>query len=421
MIQTTFSTGVSCLNNLINNLVDEYSKCINCGFCEAVCPTYPASGYKASFGARGRINLANLAVGEIKSDGKISTNVENYFYTCLSCYACLQVCPAGVNAGRVSDLMKVIMAKGDITEKPQENPVARMIVNVTMKYMNPLGVRDICSKWAENIEFDESDTILYTGNMYQLMAYSKKLVETLKGREDLMLKGSKFIIQHPTLIRIFKHFYDEKTMEKMEGYLKNIVLLLKYAGVKFSYLKDEEPYPGTMMFDFGYLKEFSEYAKNVVEIFRKHKVRKIIVIDPHTYDILKNEYPKYVKDFDFQVFYYLDFLKDLKFIKIDEELTYHEPCHLTRRVNYDLPKDLLSKIGTLKMPDYNGKNTFCCGGPDEMLYPKLSEKVSLIRFRELKDTGAKKIITACPICFANLAKDNSVEDISSVLVESLKL
>jgi len=174
------------------------------------------------------------------------------------------------------------------------------------------------------------------------------------------------------------------------------------------------------MFDFGYLKEFSDYANRVVDIFRKHKVRRIIVIDPHTYDLMKNEYPKYVKNFDFEVIHYLDLLKNLDFKNIGEELTYHEPCHLTRRLNYDYPLILLSKIGRLKMPDRNGKNTFCCGGPDEMLYPNLSENVSMIRYRELKETGAKKIITACPICYANLAKDNSVEDISSLLIKSLK-
>ncbi len=409
------------MNNLINNLIDEYSKCINCGFCEAVCPTYPASGYKASFGARGRINLANLAVLEIKRDGKIRRNVENYFYTCLSCYACLQVCPAGVNAGKVSDMMKIVIAEKQYTEKTQENPVARMIVEVTMKYMNPLGVRDVCARWAEGIDFDDSDTILYTGNMYQLMAYSKKLIENLRNREDLMIKGARLIIQYPPLIKIFKNFYDIETMEKMEEYLKNIVFLLKKAGVKFSYLGQEEPYPGTMMFDFGYLKEFSDYANRVVEIFRKHKVRRIIVIDPHTYDLLKNEYPKHVKNFDFDVIHYLDLLRNLEFKNVGEELTYHEPCHLTRRLNYDFPKTLLSKIGKLKMPDRNGKNTFCCGGPDEMLYPNLSERVSMIRYRELKETGAKIIITACPICYANLAKDGSVEDISSLLIKSLKL
>ncbi len=404
----------------INELIGEYSKCINCGFCEAVCPTYPASGYRASFGARGRINLANLAVGEIKKYGKIRTNVEDYFYTCLSCYACLQVCPAGVNAGKVSDLMKTIIARKEFTETVQENPVARMIVNVTMKYMNPLGVRDLCSKWAKGLNFEKSDTLLYTGNMYQLMAYSKRLVEFLKDKEDLMFQGSKIIAKKPSLIKIFRYFYDEEFMEKMESYLRNIYKLLKEAGVKFNYLFEDEPYPGTMIFDFGYLEEFSEYAKKVTEIFKKNEIKRIIVIDPHTYDILKNEYPKYVKNFDFEIIYYLDLLRNLEFKNIDEELTYHEPCHFIRRLNYDYSKTLLSKIGKLKMPDRNGKNTFCCGGPDEMLYPKMAEKVSLIRYGELKETGAKKIITACPICYANLAKNGTVIDISEFLIESLK-
>jgi glycolate oxidase iron-sulfur subunit len=71
------------------------------------------------------------------------------------------------------------------------------------------------------------------------------------------------------------------------------------------------------------------------------------------------------------------------------------------------------------MPARSGKNNMCCGGPNEMLYTKLAESVSNARFLELKSTGASKIITACPICYINIAKDDSVTDIASYLKNHL--
>lgn len=58
----------------------------------------------------------------------------------------------------------------------------------------------------------------------------------------------------------------------------------------------------------------------------------------------------------------------------------------------------------MKLPPRSGRNVFCCGGPDELLFPEMAEKVSEERYRELSEAGNGRIITACPICFSNLKK-----------------
>ncbi|MFP3210466.1 MAG: (Fe-S)-binding protein [Thermocladium sp.] len=406
--------------SVLTALEKEVTACINCGFCEAVCPTLPASDYRASMGARGRINLAKEFLEEVSRSGRSKLSVGDAFNSCLSCYACLQVCPAGVNAGRASDYMKQVIASGQLLEKRQEHPIARMIVELTLRYKDPLGLGDKCADWANGIEFDnDSTTILYTGHMYQLMAYNKKLRELLNGNMELMRIGSSLITRAPALAKIMRGLYDKEVKDKMEKYLRNVVTLLKAAGIKFRYLGVDEPYPGTLLLDMGYVNEFANYARQVADLFHEKGVKRIIVIDPHTYDILINEYPKYVPNFDFEVVHYLDLLGSLQFKSLGDSVTYHEPCHLKRRMNYDKPLELLSKVGQVKMPRHNGKNTMCCGGPDEAFYPRVSNNVAVLRFKELKETSASKIVTACPICFVNLDIDGSVVDISQVLVDSL--
>jgi len=408
------------LIDVLNAISREAGACINCGFCEAVCPTFPASGYKASMGARGRINLAKAFLEDVGRGGKSRLAVGDAFNSCLSCYACLQVCPAGVNAGRVSDYMKQAIADGDFLAVRQEHPVASMIVELTMRYWDPLGLRRECAEWARGIEFDEGlGTVLYTGHMYQLMAYNKKLKELLNGNAKLMSIGSAILSRAPSLSKMMAGLYDPAVKRKMEGYLRNVVKLLKAAGVKFGYLGEDEPYPGTLLLDMGYVEEFRRYAEKVVNLFRERGVRRLIVVDPHTYDIMINEYPKYVPGFDLEVVHYLDLLGSLNLRSASGSVAYHEPCHLKRRLDYDKPLELLSKVAEVRLPLHRGRNTMCCGGPDEAFYPGISDNVASIRFKELKDTNASRIVTACPICFVNLGKDESVVDISEVLVEAL--
>lgn len=405
------------MTNLFEDLEKEASKCINCGFCDSVCPTLPASGYKANISARGRVNLANSIIKEIKSRGKFELNISESYYSCLTCYACLEVCPAGINAGKVSELGRKIIVK---YSKNQRNIIADVIVKNIIKYKDPLGLTKECSSWAEGVSFDKSSkNLLYTGHMYQLMAYSKGIEDFILKRKRLFNLLTKVISIFPSLIKISRFFYKKEIKEKMESSLKNIVNLLKMSEIDFKYEKDE-PYPGTLLLDYGYDEEFAKYAKEVTDYFKSKGIERIIVIDPHTYEILKIHYPRYVKDFNFEVVYYFDLLDNLKFEKIEKEITYHEPCHFIRRLNYTKHRDFLKEKSILKLPLHSGRNTMCCGGPDAMLYKDISDKVAENRFKELEETKAEYIVTSCPVCFANLYKSNSVIDFSSFLILSLK-
>ena len=409
------------IHGLLSEMKEEVEKCVNCGFCESVCPTLPASGFRSTMGARGRVDLGKAFIAEMNNAGGSELKISDSFYSCLDCFACLQVCPAGVNAGKVSGIGREIAAI--YGQHALEKPVARMIVETTMKFMNPLGVREKCAGWAKGLAFDsDSETLLYTGNMYQLIAYSSSLGK-LKMR--LGEKAADFmagiISRHPAAARLSGMAVDRRMRRQMDAFLRDIYFLLASAGLKFNYLGVDEPYPGTFIYDLGYRDKFLEYGRRIISIFRYHNVRTIITVDPHTYDILNVQYRKYFSDFDFRVVHYLDYLRDVRFAGNGERVTLHEPCHFTlREGNYSGPSELVSGLAQLTFPERSGKRTMCCGGPDELLFGEISGKISEERFSQLKSTGAERIITACPICFANLRKDRTVIDISQFLVERLE-
>ncbi len=70
---------------------EEAGKCVWCGFCEFVCPTYLAVRERA-YGPRGRLRIILTAV-----DGDLTPTAFRAIETCLVCGACDEVCPVGIN------------------------------------------------------------------------------------------------------------------------------------------------------------------------------------------------------------------------------------------------------------------------------------------------------------------------------------
>lgn len=75
---------------------DLLERCIACGFCLPVCPTYVRTGQEAS-SPRGRIDLMRAL--ETGSLGDEDATVQEESSFCLGCRACEPVCPAGVQYG----------------------------------------------------------------------------------------------------------------------------------------------------------------------------------------------------------------------------------------------------------------------------------------------------------------------------------
>ena len=72
-------------------------KCVHCGFCLPVCPTYVLWG-KEMDSPRGRIYLMKLAT---EGAAQMTPKWVSHFDTCLGCMACRTSCPSGVDYGKL--------------------------------------------------------------------------------------------------------------------------------------------------------------------------------------------------------------------------------------------------------------------------------------------------------------------------------
>ncbi|BBE42736.1 (Fe-S)-binding protein [Conexivisphaera calida] len=409
------------VHGIPDELSSAASKCALCGFCQAVCPTIVATG-RESHGPRGRVLIAGaLARGDLQPTSSLDP-----FYTCLGCRACYYACPAGIDVWELSREARRLGASHG------EDPLASAISSAISGLEDPLGLgeREV-SGWSEGLGIPSPEEapgrpILITGHMYQLMSYVVGLSGLRRSLGDGPLRAfARAAAVAPRLLSLSKMFVDRRAAAAYDGYLRNIASLLRAAGVDFSY-DPHEPYPGTLLYELGHDEEFSRYARSFADYLRRSGASRVITVDPHTYDLLSSVYPRYVDGFDreFDILHYSELLGGLGLKDLGMAVAYHEPCHLVVRDEGDQLTaigDLLGRSAKVFYSPRSGRRNFCCGGPVELLRGDVAAEVSLRRFRELKGLGADLIVTACPICHANLNKDGSVVDASEVLAAAAGL
>ena len=205
-----------------------------------------------------------------------------------------------------------------------------------------------------------------------------------------------------------------------------VVQLLRDAGVEFGCLYEDDLYSGALAHDLGLDEIVAAHARRVHAVLRRHGVRTVITIDPHTTNMLRSVYPQLVEGYDVEVQSYLEVLaaRNGHAAAADGgEIVLHDSCVFARYEDVvEEPRTLLERTGaTVLEPENAGRLTWCCGGPAESLYPEKALATAQKRVAELRAVGPQAV-TMCPLCLVNLTKaaegTMSFRDISEVLLEA---
>ena len=308
--------------------------------------------------------------------------------------------------------------------------IITMIIDNIVKRNSPVPIpKNIAHGWAREIGIPKGgETILYTGQLYQLIPYIDSLVtyiEKFSVDNRMLLKIGVYLNKIFNVSRYIVRPSKNEVL-RQDNILKNIAMLLKTLGVKYGYLYEDDLYSGVLLYDLGVDDIFAKHARKVYERFKKYNIRKIITIDPHTTHILRSIYPKFIPDFDMEVKSYLEVMYETDATskkKIDKEVVIHDPCFYARYENIIMPqRRLLEKAGiNILEPRRTRKLTFCCGGPVESLSPSMSKKIAEERLNQLR-SKSDNIVVMCPLCYVNLkrvAKENiNLIDISQLLYDA---
>jgi glycolate oxidase iron-sulfur subunit len=101
------------------DLLVEVDRCVKCGLCLTVCPTYRLLASEAD-SPRGRISLIQALA---KQEIDITSHAEKHLDRCLNCRACESACPSGVKYGSLLDASR----SSSITEQNKKVLLNRLL------------------------------------------------------------------------------------------------------------------------------------------------------------------------------------------------------------------------------------------------------------------------------------------------------
>jgi len=382
--------------NLMRNKpphLDDIYACLQCGYCNSVCPVYRETGWE-SLTPRGKVyllkylttkgSLFDKILGKKITDhltgrGKISLEeAMEKIYTCTLCSRCETICHVDIDFHKYWEEIRKWMVENNI--QPPQNTID-MYNNIANKdyknpFMEPVSKRD---EWyRDEYKFPEkADTVYFIGCMTSYHEY-QILLNTLK--------------------------------------------VFTSAGLDFTTLGTDEMCCGAINTMTGQWKNFKKIAENNIKQIKKRGATQVVTGCPACYRALK-KYHKFV-DFKFKLFHTTEIganlIKEgkLKFTKEFGEkrqpIIYHDPCELGRIVEYEgkgifeAPRYILANIPgidkVLEFPN-NRMDSICCGGGGGLRAHNydLTTDITLRKIDEAIDLGANTIVSACPNCKAQFS------------------
>ncbi|MGE5288575.1 MAG: (Fe-S)-binding protein [Micromonosporaceae bacterium] len=194
--------------------------------------------------------------------------------------------------------------------------------------------------------------------------------------------------------------------ERLQVLSRRLAHILRDAHVDFGLLFEGEHDDGNDVRRVGEEGLFEMLAGHNMETFNKASFQEIFTTDPHSFNTLRNEYPRL--GLDKPVVHYSQLLERLLSdgsIPVEPlglKVTYHDPCYLARHNRLtDPPRRVLRSLGCelAEMPRH-GLNTFCCGAGGGRIWmtdgPRDSERPSENRIREAVTLGVNYFVVACP-------------------------
>jgi Fe-S oxidoreductase len=338
-------------------------------------------------------------------------------YSCVECGRCSEHCPA-TNTGKILNPKEIILGVraylndiGPRTEEPllgkynSQEAVFQCTTCGSCEFQCPVGIEHLpilvgLRRGAVNTGTWEDD---YGAKLFnQLERGSNALGIGAAERDKFIQKEALPIFdgsQEYCLWLGCMGGYDPKGREIVAAFAR----VMRHLGTSFGVLRKEKC-TGDPVRRLGNDLVFQQLAEANLEILAQSKVKKIVTICPHCVRTIQEDWKAYgtpppIEHHSEFLARYADRLP--KQSPDHETIAFHDPCYLGRYRNvYDEPRAVAATAGKVIDPPRARERSFCCGAGGGLVFlgEETGERVSQVRAKELVDTGATTIGTACPFC-----------------------
>jgi Fe-S oxidoreductase len=313
---------------------------------------------------------------------------EEEIWACTTCRNCEDQCPVmNEHVDKIIDLRRYLV----LTEGKMDAEAQRAMMNIE-RQGNPWGLnRKERESWREAREDVHIPTV-------------KELSKEGKEFEYLFWVGS-------------MGSYDNRSQKIALSFAK----LLNEAGVTFAILGNKEKNSGDTPRRLGNEFLFQELAAKNIEEFEKNGVTKIVTIDPHAYNIFKNEYPDF--GLTAEVYHHTELLAKLvkegkikTNYEVNETITFHDSCYLGRYNEvYDPPREILKSIPGVKLIEMerNRETGMCCGAGGGLMWMEetAGSRINVARTEQALAVNPTVISSGCPYCLTMLSDGTKAKEV----------
>lgn len=361
--------------------LDLAQKCVKCGLCKSVCPTYRQE--EGSY-ARGRLALAEMVV---KGDLPLTEEVAKQWDECAMCRRCEWICPNDVQYKEI-----MAFARHHQKEKLGMGLVKRMALKSLMLLQSPLGrkVVPILGKILRLLPAEGLRIIFPTGARKFMPKASPSAFE-LRGKvfQADQEKG-KLLFFTGCMIDAF---YTETG--------RNVIKLMNKAGYTVIVPEDIRCC-GAPHYYSGDMESFTQLKEHNMKEMSKYQYDAVVVACPTCGGALKEDY-----GIDKDVFDFTQIIQKnpLPFKGNGERVTFHVPCHsyTAMKLKEEVFYDTLKMVKNAEVRKAS-KDKSCCGfaGIFSITNPALSDKIQKEKMDDLLKTEAQVVLTTCPGCVLQL-------------------
>ena len=376
-LETAEAFGASKIQDFSwKEMLDGYA-CAVCGRCTDVCPANISGKILSPMHIVEDLKdyVLEMGPGVIKGeDNQASSPLiggaikEEALWDCLTCGACVQVCPVGnEHVETIVDMRRhLVMEQASMPETAMN-----ALTSLEQRGHPWRGTTYTRTDWAEGLDV-------------------------------------KILAEHPDTEILFWVGCTGALEQRSQAVARSMVKVLKRAGVDFAILGDEETCTGDPARRMGNEYLYQTLAKQNIDTMNGYNVKKVVTICPHCFNNIKNEYPHLGGDYEVQ--HASEFVSDLieqgkikPLITIETKVAYHDSCYLGRHNGvYDAPRNIANAIPGVELVEMelHRERSFCCGAGGGHLWMDESggRRVNHIRTEQFLETEADTVGVSCPYC-----------------------
>ncbi len=358
--------------------------CLDCGKCTGSCPV---SRVDATYSPRATIERVLAGRPEELIN-------DRYLWACLTCRLCTTRCPSDVDYPAF-----VIAARVEARQSGVEGVYAHNAIMQQLMGMMGQATRQNRTGWVTDD------------------------LQTATAGDDFYFVGC---------LPYFDVIFADLGIVSTDT-ARNTVRLLNALGIVPTVSNDERCCGADLLLN-GDEEGFRKLAELNVRTIAESGAKRVIFACPECYNAFRSDYPRYLGPLPFEVVHLTTLLAEhlgqLDLGDLVETVTYHDPCRLGRYQGiYEEPRALIQATGAkLSEMSKNRAQALCCGSTGWVNCGRCAKGIQTTRLHQAQDTGAERMITACPKCRIHLScalKDVGsevaveLEDITSLLVRAM--